>query len=117
MMTMKMIIIMMTMIMIIVTMKIMTMTMFRLPVAWATQPVLIASLASCPGLKLRPGPVKVDQCDRHGVDDDDVNYGDDGHEQHGHDAGLKNQFCSARRFRTRRLETAARGEVALEVRS
>ena len=90
--------------------------MFRPPVAWATQPVLIASLASCPGLKLRPGPVKVDQCDRHGVDDDDVNYGDDGHEQHGHDAGLKNQFCSARRFRTRRLETAARGEVALEVR-
>ena len=26
-----------------------------------------------------------------------------------------NQFCSARRFRTRRLESAAKGEVALEV--
>ena len=47
------------------------MTMYRLPAAWATQPVLIALLASCLALKLRPVPVKVDQDCYDGHDDND----------------------------------------------
>ena len=57
----RMIMIKIIMIKMIMIMIMMTMIMDRLPAAWATQPVWIASLDSCLGLNTRPVPVKVDQ--------------------------------------------------------